>query len=882
MKHDPSRRDFLAAGGAAASFILLSPPSLKAMTQGPTPFEKLIPPDKHLDPAWVESLTARGEPRVHRGAELKYIGMPVSGICSGHLYLGGDGKLWLWDIFNIYRFTSDAEYKDPVVPSSPLEQGFALRILGEGGEVRTLDKSGFPGVSFRGEYPIGIVDYADPSFPVAVRLEAFSPFIPLDTEDSCLPATLLKFTLRNTGALPLKVELGGWLENKAGIESEKVTDGIRRNQVVREGSLLLVEGGVELGAPGEPARTGPYSGFPDAGTLSLALFDARASDRASAHVTGEWHRTVFSATPVSAAEAAFGAWHPADRFVGGIVRPIDLAPGARAEATFALTWHFPHLHVRKVHKASGRYYANRFKSSRDVATHVAASRAHLEAKTRLWRDTWYDSSLPWWFLDRTFANASTLATSTSYRFSNGRFYGWEGVGNCTGTCTHVWSYEQTMGRLFPELETALLEGACFNPGVALHADGSMNFRDESAGIAVDGHAGTILRAYRRHLTSPSQAFLARNWAAIRLATRWLMEQDTDADGILDRNQGNTLDADWHGKIPWLSGLYLAALRAAEEMALAQGDRGFAAQCRARVEAGRRNMVSQLWNGRYFVQLPEPGREGVVGSYQGCEIDQVLGQGWAFQVGLGRILPETATREALRSLWRYNFAPDVGPFRAAHKDGRWFAMPGEAGLIMCTHPEGTERVFTEAPGAWTQVYFNECMNGFEHQAAGHMIWEGLVPEGLAVERAVHDRYDASKRNPWNEIECGNHYARSMASFGVFLAACGFEYHGPEGRLSFNPRIRPEDFRCAFVTAEGWGSFSQRIGPTSQEASLELRWGSLRLRSFAVGTRHPPSNAQARVNGRPISCTHRSDNGFSTFEFEGDMRLVAGDQLAILFS
>ena len=101
-----------------------------------------------------------------------------------------------------------------------------------------------------------------------------------------------------------------------------------------------------------------------------------------------------------------------------------------------------------------------------------------------------------------------------------------------------------------------------------------------------------------------------------------------------------------------------------------------------------------------------------------------------------------------------------------------------------------------------------MNGFEYQVAGHMIWEGMVQEGLAVTRAVHDRYHASRRNPWNEVECGDHYARSMASYGVFLAACGYEYHGPKGRLGFAPRLTPDKFKAAFTTAEGWGTFTQQ--------------------------------------------------------------------------
>ena len=118
---------------------------------------------------------------------------------------------------------------------------------------------------------------------------------------------------------------------------------------------------------------------------------------------------------------------------------------------------------------------------------------------------------------------------------------------------------------------------------------------------------------------------------------------------------------------------------------------------------------------------------------------------------------------------------------------------------------------------------------------------MVQEGLAITRAIHDRYHASRRNPWNEVECGDHYARAMASYGVFLAACGYEYHGPKGHLAFAPRLTPEDFRAAFTTAEGWGTFSQKrdggtrstrrssfAGAGSGSASWPLRFPASRPR------------------------------------------------------
>lgn len=35
----------------------------------------------------------------------------------------------------------------------------------------------------------------------------------------------------------------------------------------------------------------------------------------------------------------------------------------------------------------------------------------------------------------------------------------------------------------------------------------------------------------------------------------------------------------------------------------------------------------------------------------------------------------------------------------------------------------------------------------------------------------NKYDGTRRSPWNEIECGDHYARAMAAFLYFEIAAG---------------------------------------------------------------------------------------------------------------
>ena len=995
-----NRRDFISLAALAAAGTLTAGRRVGAAPA----FSELVPPDKKLDPRWLAALTARGQRTVYTGAELEKIGMPCGGLCSGQLYLGGDGKLWHWNIMNQRLATGDAHYARPPKPSSPFDQGFALRVTSGGvTQQRALDARGFEDIRFTGEYPLAWVEYADPGCPIRVTLEAGAPFIPLDAAASSLPATLLRYTLRNTGTQSAEVELAGWLENA--VCQYSGIDGIvrRRNAVVRTSGLLLLDcsavtdpqgaarprivfeefegadwgqwevSGTAFGpqpsrTPGRDQRLAGFQGkalansypnsdapqgrllsppftisrrfinfligggnhpketclnllvgdkvvrsatgkdtdamvwssfnvtefegqtarleildrhsggwghididqiefddlprltagaldqSPDYGTLGLALLDAQPTDRGvSALPDAGIPAGLFGGSAGSEAPVEYRFSRP---LRGALSRSLTLAPGAQATVTFAVCWSFPNLYHDRGGKV-GRHYAQRFPTARAVAEHLGAHSAELTRLTRLWHDTWYDSTLPYWLLDRTLLNVSILATATAYRWANGRLWGWEGVGCCEGTCTHVWHYAQAAARLQPELERSVRELQDFGVGFN-EADGQIGMRGEAnRRAAIDGHAGSILRVYREHQMSPDSAFLKRLWPKTKQAVEWLIGQDANADGVIESAQHNTLDMDWYGPVAWLSSLYLAALRAGEAMATELGDAEFASKCRTIAAAGRRNIEERLYDGEYFIHLRDPKFAKAVGAGKGCEIDQVFGQHWCRMVGLPPILDEAKVKSALASIYRYSFAPDVGPFRAVNKPGRWYAMPGEGGLLMCTFPKGGQEEACGNPFVWSAMYFNECMNGFEYQAAAHMVWEGLVTEGLAVTRAVHDRYHASKRNPFNEVECGDHYARSMASYGVFLAVCGYEHHGPQSHLGFAPRLSPENFRAAFTAAEGWGTFSQAREAGAQRHRLTLAWGRLRLRTFACQTVAPAASVQVTLDGQPVPATVKAE-------------------------
>jgi hypothetical protein len=392
-----------------------------------------------------------------------------------------------------------------------------------------------------------------------------------------------------------------------------------------------------------------------------------------------------------------------------------------------------------------------------------------------------------------------------------------------------------MGRLFPEIERD--QRTRVDLGIALKSDGAIGHRaylDRAIGPAIDGHCGRVLGVYREHQMSADDRFLDQIWPRTKRAIQWLIQRDSDDDGMIQGAQHNTLDAAWYGKIAWLTSLYLAALRAGAEMATEMRDNEFADKCRTIAERGKQSIL-ETFNGEYFIQIEDPNHKEHIATGNGCHIDQVFGQTWAHWVGLGELFDRDKQLSALRALWKYNFVPDVGPFRDQYMRGRWYAMAGDAGLVMCTWPNEDQNAATR--DHWQFGYFNECMTGFEWQAAAHMIWEShdqpdLLEKGLAISRAIHDRYNAKLRNPYNEIECSDHYSRAMASYGVFQAVCGFNCHGPNGELSFAPRLTPEEFKAAFVAPEGWGSFSQQFDNQQLRVEIDIQYGQLRLRSLAL--------------------------------------------------
>ena len=878
------RRNFLRSSGIFAAGMYAG--NAKAIAGPFQPGELLhnIPTDKKLDPSWVASLSKRGyvTKYIKTRNELKYIGMPVGGINAGTVYLGGDGRLWLWDIFNAnqngvdpktiewhssvhvgkkIRSQDGSAYVQPAKDIRPLQQGFAFRIsIGNKTIIKKMELADWDDIVFEATYPMAKIRYIDKQLPVDITAEVFSPFIPLDEKNSSLPCTVYSITIKNRTASTIKVDVLGWLENKVAPRSAKETDQ-RVNTILTEPNAKGIFCSIKPN--GNPLQ----STAADHGSMAIASLSTTAT--CNTNLLLPIQPASFDETNTSSVDK-----NKADQLVAAVCSTHTIAADKTASTDMVISWHFVNLKLNKAIQDKGRYYNTWFKSAAAVASYVAENAHQLFSASRLWRKTWYDSSLPWWFMERTFLNISTLATTTAHRFESGRFYAWEGVGCCEGTCMHVWQYAHAMGRIFPSIERDTRERV--DLGLSLQPDGMIWYRGEVVkGPAIDGQAGTILRIYREHQMSADDSFLKKNWEKIKLASQWVINQDRNKDGMEDTPIENTLDAVWDGEIAWLVGLCIAAVKAAGLMANEMKDEAFAKTCADYVALGSKNMDEKLFNGEYYIHRPDEikGRQKL-GSYNTCHIDQVYGQSWAHQVGLGRIIDREKTLSALRALWKYNFTPDVGPYIKERPGGRPYALPGEGGLVMNTNPKNEAKPYGENM-TWQLGYFHECMSGFEHQVAAHMMAEGMLDESLVLTRMIHDRYHAGKRNPFNEIECSDHYARAMASYGTFITACGFEYHGPKGYMRFAPKMGAENFKAPFTAAEGWGTYTQQKNNQGMQATITVVYGTLSLNVFSLQSSKKVGRITVRLGNKIIPTTVKQEGDNCIIQFKKPV-LVSKDQ------
>ena len=593
-------------------------------------------------------------------------------------------------------------------------------------------------------------------------------------------------------------------------------------------------------APGE----GLASSSPDYGSMALSTPDVSAS-------AISWADEARLATQFAAGADLATKWpdvSPQGKTVNGALSvPLKIPAGAERTATFIISWHFPNVE-RFGHR--GNLYARRFPDARAVATYVNQNLTPLADRTRLYHDTVYSCDFPDDWLDSMTGPSCIFRGPTCWWSADGYFAGYEGsYGCCPLNCTHVWNYAQTHARLFPQIGRNMRESDLI---VYMHQSGETSHRQHAVhGAFADGQAAAIEAALREHELSPDRAFLDRIWPSVKLATNWFIQSlDSDHDGVPAGPQLNTYDSAVSGANTFIGSQYLSALAAAERMAIAVGDKSSAASYRRLLDAGIKNQDERLWNGEYYIEKPDP--HPAQDYDNGCHIDQLLGQWWALQNGVGYVYPRDHVHAALASIEKYNFRDSFVGFKQAP---RRYLMDDESGLLMCTWPHN------DRPADFT-YYSDEVWSSNEYRIAGAMIYEGMFADASRLLKAVRFRMDGRRRdgvdsgpggNPFNDLECGKFYARAMDSWSILIAAQGLILDGPTGLLGFKPNWKPEDHRSFFTAPEGWGLFVQTRKPGVQTDRVEVRNGKVRLHElvFALPAKAGDAKASLFIGGQPVS-------------------------------
>jgi len=357
---------------------------------------------------------------------------------------------------------------------------------------------------------------------------------------------------------------------------------------------------------------------------------------------------------------------------------------------------------------------------------------------------------------------------------------------------------------------------------------------------------------------------------------------------MDGVQHNTYDVEFYGPNPQCGIYYLGALRAAEEMARAVGDQQAAEDYRKLFASGSQWIDANLFNGRYYIQkvrgIPKdqiaPATVGDMGAdnpdkpeFQvgdGCLLDQLMGQYIADVAGLGPLVDPAHIRETMQSIYRYNYKRQLYDHECVQ---RTYVLNDEAALVVCDYGTGKR---PEVPFP----YFAEAWTGLEYQAAATMIYAGMVREGVEAFENSRRRYDGERRNPWDEAECGHHYARAMSAWSGVLALSGFRYHAAEKSATIMPRVNigVNKFVCFWSAAPAWGTFTHAVDGGRRRVTLAVTEGNLPLRSIALAP-GPAATASATVNARSIPLAPPSPD-HDVFTFADELTIHAGEELVLL--
>jgi non-lysosomal glucosylceramidase len=776
------------------------------------------------------------------------IALPIGGIGTGTVSLGGRGNLQDWEImdrpakgFNpgsgrghspFFTLYTEVDGKKDL----RLLEGPVPFYLYEGSSGAVATNHGLPRfehVSFDAAYPFGQVNLSSPKLPLEVKVKAFNPLIPGDVNSSSIPMAVLDYEITNTSDQEMVFAICGSMQNFIGENgSEDKAKGNRNAYQIGEGFS-----GISF------SSTGVENDLEQWGEMALVTTADHGISYRTAWKPEDWGSSILDFWDDLSADGEL-----ANRKDEKAIKPMaslavkeSLGAGQTKTIRFLITWYFPNRRAWST-EILENYYSSKYEGAWDVASQTVPELDRLEKKTVEFVEAFCGSDLPEVVKEAALFNISTLRTQTCFRLTDGAMYAWEGCndksGCCYGSCTHVWNYEAATGFLFGELAKTR---RMIEFGFATRNDGLMSFRvnlplnriPNYSKAAADGQMGTIMKFYRDWQLSGNDDFFKPLYPNVKKALSYAWIEggwDGNQDGVMEGVQHNTMDVEYYGPNPQMSIWYLGALRAMEEMAIHMKDEEMALKCGRLFREGSQWVDANLFNGEYYYhQIIIPDKKSIPEEHligmgaddygnpdyqlgEGCLVDQLVGQYVAHICDLGYLLDKEKVGQAHKGIMKYNYRANLSDHFNCFRS---YALGNEAALLMASYPG--IRPNNPFP------YFTEVMTGFEYTAAVGMLYEGQTDEGLLCFQNIRDRYDGRKRSPFNEAECGHHYGRAMASWSAVLALTGFHYSGLEKKITFD-NISGEYF---WSNGYAYGTVKMEEEGKGKQVRLKVLNGTLEL-------------------------------------------------------
>ena len=654
-------------------------------------------------------------------------------------------------------------------------------------------------------YPKSWYDYRWDKFPAHVVLEQFSPILPDNYRETSYPVAVYRWHAENTTdhAVTVSVLLSwanmvGWFRSFSRDLSGGLDAGTRDRLINQDGMKGILfdrnrngavqdewDGQFAIAALQSPGVEVTYqTTYLPEDTERSDIWKSFASNGRLANSDQNW---------VSSGE----------KLAGAIAVRFTLKPGEKRVVPMVIAWDLPIVQFgtgRKWYRHYTDFYGttgtNALQIARDGLTNAAKWSDAIDA----WQAPYVnDESKPLWYRGALFNELYTVADTGSFW---GRPVGSDPKTPNTFTFMECFDYpyygtldvrfygSMPLAKFWPELDKQELRQFADTVPQDLtdkylwnwktqHTQ-ALQFRVRKAKGAVPHDLGVpeedpfvqpnqfswqntsdwkdlnskfVLMLYRDYVFTgkKDQAFLRYTWPAVQEALEHLRQYDRDGDGVPE-NEGypdQTYD-EWvvKGESAYCGGLWLGALRAAEEIARALGDTAAVSKYHDLFTKSQASFVKKLWNGEYF-------RYDTASEYRdNIQADQLAGQWYANMTGLGDLVPHDMQRKALKRIFDFNVMK--------------FAN-GEMGAVNGMGADGTIiRTNEQVKEVWTGTTFG---------LAALMLSEGMKDEGFRTAWGVyHVTYETKGywfRTPeaW-EIE-GNYrasmYMRPAAIWAMEMTA-----------------------------------------------------------------------------------------------------------------